>query len=138
EAMASRDLVGNLFQAASGEAIFRKSSFLVNQLGEQIAAPGFTLVDDGRLARGLGSRPFDGEGLATRRTTILADGRLESYLLNTYTGRKLGMASTGNAARGIVGQASVGPGNLFLEAGPHTPEEIIGSVKNGFYVTELI
>lgn len=86
----------------------------------------------------LGSRPFDGEGLPTRRTVVVENGVLRSYLLNSYTARKLGLRSTGNAARGLSGLPGVGISNFFIVPGPHTPDEIIASVPNGFYVTELI
>jgi PmbA protein len=134
----ARDLVGDIFNAASGESIFRKASFLVGQLGERIASERLTVIDDGTRPRGLGSRPFDGEGLATRQTVVIRNGVLENYLLNTYTGRKLGMKSTGNAGRGLVGAPGVEAGNLFIQPGAHTPEEIIKSVSKGFYITELI
>jgi PmbA protein len=90
------------------------------------------------MARGVGSRPFDGEGLATRRTVVVSEGVLESYLLNTYTGRKLAMPSTGNAARSVVGAPGVGAGNLFIEPGSASPAEILGSLDRAFLVTELI
>ncbi|HXG66048.1 MAG TPA: TldD/PmbA family protein [Blastocatellia bacterium] len=134
----AREFLGDIFQAVSGELVFRKSSFLVGQLGEQVAASRLNVVDDGRIRGGLGARPFDGEGLATRRTQVIRNGFLESYLLNTYTARKLGLKSTGNASRGLLGTPGVEAGNLYIEPGPHTPEEIIGSVSKGFYVTELI
>ncbi len=134
----ARDLVGDIFRAVSGESIFRKSSFLVGQLGERVASPNVTVVDDATIKGELGSRPFDDEGLPTRRTIVMRDGVLENYLLNTYTGRKLGMKSTGNAGRGLVGAPTVESGNLYIEPGPHSPEEIIKSVAKGFYVTELI
>ena len=134
----AREFLGDIFQAVSGELIFRKSSFLVGQLGEQVAASRLNVVDDGKIRGGLGARPFDGEGLATRRTQVIRNGFLESYLLNTYTARKLGLKSTGNASRGLLGTPGVEAGNLYIEPGPHTPEEIIGSVSKGFYVTELI
>lgn len=134
----ARDLIGDIFTAVSGESIFRKSSFLVGQLGERVASERLTIVDDGARPRGIGSRPFDGEGLATRRTVVINHGVLESYLLNTYTARKLGLRSTGNAGRGLVGAPSVEAGNLYAEPGPHSPEDIIKSVSKGFYVTELI
>ena len=134
----ARDLVGDIFRAVSGESIFRKSSFLVGQLGERVASPNVTVVDDATIKGELGSRPFDDEGLPTRRTIVVRDGVLENYLLNTYTGRKLGMKSTGNAGRGLVGAPTVESGNLYIEPGPHSPEEIIKSVAKGFYVTELI
>jgi PmbA protein len=134
----ARDLVGDIFNAVSGESIFRKSSFLVGQLGERIASKRLTVVDDGTKPGGLGSRPFDGEGLPTRRTVVINEGVLESYLLNTYTARKLGLKSTGNAGRGLVGAPSVEAGNMYVEPGPYSPEAIIKSVSKGFFVTELI
>lgn len=134
----ARDLLGDIFNAVSGESIFRKSSFLVGQLGERVASERLTVVDDGTKPRALGSRPFDGEGLPTRRTVVINNGVLESYLLNTYTARKLGLKSTGNAGRGLVGAPSVEAGNMYIEPGPHSPDDIIKSVSKGFYVTELI
>jgi len=134
----ARSLLGTIFQACSGESVYRKASLFADRLGERIASTGLTVTDDGRVPRGLGSRPFDGEGLATRRTTVIRDGVLENFLLNTYTGRKLGRPSTGNASRGLVGQAGVGPGNLFVAPGGLRPEEIVRSVRRGFLVTELI
>jgi PmbA protein len=134
----ARDLLGEIFTAISGESIFRKASFLVGQLGECVASGCLTVIDDGRDAGRLGSRPFDGEGLPTQKSVVVRNGVLESYLLNTYTGRKLGMKSTGNASRGLVGVPSVEPGNLYIEPGTHSPAEIIGSLSKGFLVTELI
>ncbi len=134
----ARDLLGDIFNAASGESIFRKASFLVGQLGEQIANERLTVIDDGVMPRGLGSRPFDGEGLPTRRTVVISDGVLESYLLNSYTARKLGLRSTGNAGRGLSGAPGVEPGNLYVEPGPYSPDEIIKSVSKGLLITELL
>lgn len=134
----ARDLLGTIFSACSGESVYRKASLFADRRGEQVGAAGLTIVDDGRVLRGIGSRPFDSEGLATRRTVVIHDGVLENFLLNTYTGRKLGLPSTGNASRGIVGQASVGSGNLYIEPGVQGPDEIIRSVKRGFLVTELM
>ena len=123
--------------AASGPALYRRASFLLDRLGTRVAAPSVTLVDDGTLSGQLGSRPFDGEGLPTRRTVIVQDGKLESYLLDSYSGRKLGMRSTHHAVRDGVG-VSVSTSNLMLLPGTASPEELIASVRNGFYVTELI
>jgi len=86
----------------------------------------------------LGSRPFDGEGLPTRRTVVIQDGVLANYLLDTYTGRKLGLASTGNASRSLGQPPTVSPTNCHIVPGPHTPEEIIRSVDRGLYLTEMI
>ena len=134
----SRDLLGDIFNAASGESIFRKASFLVGQLGELIATQRLTVVDDGIMPRGLGSRPFDGEGLPTRRTVVIRNGILESYLLNTYTARKLGLKSTGNAGRGLTGATGVEAGNLYIEPGESSQDEIIKSVSKGLLLTELL
>ena len=134
----ARDLLGDVFNAASGESIFRKASFLVGRLGEKIANERLTVIDDGTIPGGLGSRPFDGEGLPTRRTVVIRDGVLESYLLNTYTARKLKLKSTGNAGRGLTGAPGVEAGNLYIEAGPYSQEEIIKSVSKGFLITELL
>ena len=134
----ARDMLGDIFDAASGESIFRKASFLVGQLGEQIANERLTVIDDGVMPRGLGSRPFDGEGLPTRRTVVISGGVLESYLLNSYTARKLGLRSTGNAGRGLSGAPGVEAGNLYIEPGPYSPDEIIKSVSKGLLITELL
>lgn len=134
----ARDLLGDIFNAASGESVFRKASFLVGQLGEKIASERLTVVDDGTIPRGLGSRPFDAEGLPTRRTIVIRNGVLESYLLNTYTARKLGLKSTANAGRGLSGAPGVEAGNLYIEPGEHSPEEIIKSLAKGFLITELL
>jgi len=131
-------LLGHLCGAASGYAIYKGTSFLIGQLGQRIAPEAVTVYDDGRRPGGLGSRPFDGEGLPTRRTTVVDRGILASYLLDTYSGRKLGMASTGNASRSLGENPSVGPTNFYLVPGAASPEEIIRSVRDGLYVTELI
>ncbi|MEK7714510.1 MAG: metallopeptidase TldD-related protein, partial [candidate division NC10 bacterium] len=100
-------------------------------------APGVTIVDDALIRGGLGSRPFDGEGLAAGRTVLVREGVLESYLLDTYSARKLGMKSTHHAARDGSGVA-VSTSNLMLLPGTAKPADLIASVKSGFYVTELI
>jgi PmbA protein len=135
---ATEDLLGDFFEAVEGGAIFRRSSFLVGQLGEQIASPLLTIVDDGTMRGAVGSKPFDGEGLPTRRTMVVENGVLKSYLLNTYTARKLNLSSTGNASRGLTGAPGVGISNFFVAPGVYSPDEIIASVKEGFYVTEMI
>lgn len=138
EASATEDLLESIFEVVSGSAIFRRASFLVGRLGELVASPLLTIIDDGRRPGALGTRPFDAEGLPTRRTTVIEEGRLCSYLLNTYTARKLRLASTGNAVRGLTGAPAVGTGNFYLQPGTTPPSEIIRSVRNGFYVTEMI
>jgi PmbA protein len=139
----ARSLIGHLFEAASGDSIWRSASFLAGQLGEIIAAPTITIVDDHTMllptgVGGFGTSPFDGEGLPTRRTVVVENGVLQTYLLNTYTARKLQMRSTGNATRGLAGSPGIGSGNLYLVPGTQTPEEILAEVPAGFYVTSLM
>jgi PmbA protein len=134
----ARSLVGNIFEAANGDSIYRGASFWANQLGQQVASANVTVMDDGALPGLFGTAPFDGEGLPTRRTVIVEKGVLKNYLLNTYTGRKLKMQSTGNASRGLAGTPGIGAGNLFLENGSISPEQLLADVKSGLYVTELM
>ena len=119
----ARSLIGSVFEAASGDSIWRSASFLAGKLGEQIAASALTIVDDNTMllptgAGGFGTSPFDGEGLAL--AAHCGGGKAaccSSYLLNTYTARKLGMKSTHNASRGLAGTPGIGCGNLYLEPG---------------------
>jgi PmbA protein len=139
----ARSLIGSVFEAASGDAVWRHASFLAGRLGEQIAAPGLTIIDDNTMllptgAGGFGTSPFDGEGLPSRRTVVVEGGVLRNYLLNTYCARKLGMKSTHNAARGLAGTPGIGCGNLYLVPGTLTPDQIIGDVPAGLYVTGLM
>ena len=143
----ARSIMGNIFDAANGDSIYRGASFFSEMLGKQVAGANVTVVDDGTLVftghdgrktGGFGTLPFDGEGLRTRRTVLVDKGVLVNYVLNTYTGRKLGMESTGNASRGLAGNPGIGAGNFYLEAGGVSPEEIIGDVKSGLYVTETM
>jgi len=131
-------LLANLCSAVSGYGLYKRASFLLDQLGETVASDLMTVYDDGRLVGGLGSRPFDGEGLATRKNIIVERGVLKSYLLDTYSGKKLGLPSTGNASRGVGESPSVGPTNFYLVPGAKSQQEIIGSIKEGLFVTELI
>jgi len=131
-------LLGDIFQAISGDSIMRKSSFLVGKLEEKIGSDLLTVIDDGRIAGGLGSRPFDSDGLPTQKTVVIENGKLNSYLLNTYTAKKLGLKSTGNATRGLSGPPSVTCNNFFIQPGKTSLKEIISSVKNGFLVTDLM
>ncbi len=134
----ARSLLGNLFEALNGDAIYRGASFLAGKLGQKIASDPVSIIDDATLPGGFGSSPFDDEGVRAGRTTVVERGVLGSYLLNCYAARKLGMKTTGNASRGLAGNPGIGPHNFFLEAGPYAPEEIIQSVQNGFFVTDFM
>ncbi len=131
-------LLRNLSSALSGYSLYKGASFLIGKLGEKIASELATVIDDGTIPSALGSKPFDGEGLPTRKKTVVEKGVLKSYLLDTYSGRKLSLPSTGNAARSVGEPPGVAPANFYLAPGPYASEEIIASVKEGFYVTELI
>ena len=138
----ARSIMGNIFEAANGDAIYRHATFFDEMLGERVAGENITVVDDGTMIHdgigGFGTSPFDGEGLPTRRTVLVERGILKSYVTNTYTGRKLGIPSTGNAARGLAGNPGIGAGNFYLEAGLLTPEQVLAPIKQGLYVTETM
>ena len=138
EPRVARSLLDNLFEAVHGMSVYRHESFLAGKLGERVAGENVTVIDDATIPGLFGTSPFDDEGVPSRRTAVIEKGVLKSYLLNCYAARKLGMKTTGNAARGLTGNAGIGHGNLYLEKGVDPPERIIGSVKNGFYVTELL
>jgi PmbA protein len=131
-------LLRALAGAASGPSLYKGASFLAGKLGEQIMPANVTIHDDGRMRTGLGSKPFDGEGLATNRKSLVEKGLLLTYLLDCYSARKLQLEPTGNASRGVGDVPGVSPTNFYLEPGPYTPEQIMRSVKRGLYVTELI
>jgi PmbA protein len=134
----ARSLIGHVFEAVRGDAIYRSASFLTGKLNEGVANDKVTILDDGLRPRGFGSRPFDDEGIPSSITPVIEKGVLRNYLLSCYSARKLNLRTTGNAARGVSGPPTVGPKNFYLAAGPYTSEQILGSVKNGFYVTDLI
>jgi PmbA protein len=131
-------LLGHLAGAVSGSSLYRGTSFLLGKLGEKLAPEFVHVDDDGTIPSGLASKPFDGEGLPTRRTPIVAAGVLNSYLFDTYSARKMNARSTGNAARSVADSPHVSPTNFFLRAGDAPPEEIIRSVGSGLYVTGLM
>jgi len=136
--MVSRGLIDHIFDAVNGDAIYRHASYLAGKLGQQVAGENITITDDGTMVGGFGSSPFDGEGVPTRRTVVIERGVLKSYLLNTYTARKLDLLTTGNAARGLTGNPGIGSGNFYLEPGIRSGQEIIRDVRSGLYVTEFL
>lgn len=136
--MVAGSILGNIFDAANGGAVYRHASFLAGKLSQKIAGANVTVIDDGTIPGGFGTSPFDGEGVPKRRTLVIENGILKSYLLNTYTARKLKLKTTGNASRGLAGNPGIGSGNFFLQPGSRTPQQIIGEIKNGFYVTEFL
>ena len=131
-------LLRNLSSALSGYSLYKGASFLIGRLDSIIGSELLTVIDDGTIPGALGSRPFDGEGLPVRKKIVVQKGRLQSYLLDTYSGKKLGMTSTGNASRSVGDAPGVAPANFYLAPGQQSPEDIIGTVQSGLYVTEMI
>jgi PmbA protein len=131
-------LLNHLIGAITGSAITRRTSFLLDRLGEALFARGVTVHDDPHRPRGLRSRPFDGEGLATAPTAIIDDGVLTRWLLDSASARQLGLQPNGHAARGIGGAPGAGATNLFMAAGTISRDALIGGISHGVYVTELI
>jgi PmbA protein len=136
--MVSTSILEHIFEGVNGDSVYRGASFLAGKLGQKIAGDNVNIIDDGTIAGGFGTSPFDGEGVPTRRTVVVENGVLKSYLLNTYTAKKLGLQTTGNASRGLAGTPGIGPGNYFLQAGARTPKELISGIKEGLYVTEFL
>jgi PmbA protein len=127
-------LVGGML---NGEAVLKGRSPFGERVGEAIASPLLTFVDDPTDARSLGAETHDGEGLACRRNELVVDGVLQGFLHNTYTGRRSGTASTGSARRGVSSTPGVGAGALAVAPGSGTHEEVLGAVEHGLFVTSM-
>ena len=138
EARAARSLLGHFAQAINGSGIARGTSFLKDRMGDAVFAPSVAVIDDPCRRRGLKSRPFDAEGIAARARHLVEGGVLKSWILDCATARKLGLKTTGHAARSVSGPPSPAPSNLYLAPGPLTEGELIEGVERGVYVTELI
>jgi PmbA protein len=136
--LVATSILEHIFEGVNGDSVYRGASFLAGKLGQSIASPNVTVIDDGTMKGGFGTSPFDGEGVPTRRTVVIDKGVLTSYLLNTYSAKKLGLQTTANASRGLAGTPGIGPGNYFLEPGTKTPQQLIAEVKDGLYVTEFL
>src|SRR5437660_7550676 len=136
--LVATSILEHIFEGVNGDSVYRGASFLAGKLGQKIAASHVNVIDDGTIVGGFGTSPFDGEGVPTRRTVVIENGVLNSYLLNTYTAKKLGLQTTGNASRGLAVTPGIGPGNYFLQPGPKTPKELISGIKEGLYVTEFL
>jgi PmbA protein len=134
---AERGLLGQFAGVMSGGAIWRRSSYLAGREGTPVASPLVEIVDDPLLRRGPGSRPFDGEGLASRTNVLVSEGSLRTFLCDVYAARKLGRRSTGSASRGIGGSPHVGVSNLILRPG-RTPAAELENIDRGLYVTDLM
>ena len=134
----SGGLIGHLAGAINGRAIARGTSFLKDMMGKKVFADGIRIVDNPHRKRGLGSRPFDAEGLPTKRYAVIDDGHLTTWLLDLAAARQLNLAPTGNAARGTSGPPSPTTSNFYLEKGKLSVKELIGDIESGLYITDLI
>jgi PmbA protein len=131
-------LVGHLSSAINGAAIARGTSFLKDKIGQKIFASGIEIIDDPLRKRGLGSHPFDAEGVAPERRALVKDGVLTTWILDCASARELGLKTTGHAQRGVSSTPSPGASNLHLAPGAITPEQMIKDIEDGFYITDLI
>jgi PmbA protein len=131
-------LVGIIARAASGEALYRRQTFLMNLEQEPVASRLVSVIDDPLIPRRVGSRPFDGEGVTSRLNEIVVDGVFRGFLFDSYTARKTGRRTTGSATRGVAGPPGVGTSNLTLLPGASSLDEIIGGVKDGLFLTNLM
>ncbi len=129
--------VGMIFGAAAGGNIYRRSSYMVDKVGQEVASPTVTIVDDATMVDGLASRPFDAEGVKSSSFTLIENGVLKTYVCDSYAARRLNAKVTGNAGRSYQSAPGVGASNLFLKNGKDTPKDIIKSVKNGLYLTDM-
>ena len=134
----SRGLVGHMAGAINGAAVARGTSFLKDKLGARIFAAGIGVIDDPHRPRGLASKPFDAEGVANSRRRIVEDGHLATWLLDLRSARQLGLSTTGHAARGTASPPGPSATNLYMTPGPGSPEDLIGEIDEGFYVTEMM
>ena len=135
---AARSMLGLMAGAVNGSSVWRKSSYLVDREGTRVASDLVTIVDDPLLVGGPGSRPFDGEGLLSRRNVVIENGMLKSYLLDTYSAKKLGKQSTASASRGSSGGVGPGTTNFVLQPGTMTAEELLRSTDRALYVTDMM
>ncbi len=135
---AAASIVSHLANAVNGASITRKTSCLRNKMGQKIFGDGIRIIDDPLRKRGLRSRPFDGEGVASKKLALVEDGVLRSWILDCATARELGLTTTGHAQRGASSTPSPGGSNLHLEGGRVSPDELVADVKDGFCVTDLI
>lgn len=135
---AARSILGMLAGCIMGSSIWRKSSYLVGREGTEVASKLVTVVDDPLIVRAPGSRPYDGEGLASRKNLVVENGVLRTYLCDSYSARKLGRSSTGNASRGGSAGVSCSTTNFILQPGTDSNEAIVKGTKTGLYVTEMM
>jgi len=134
----SNDLLSYFASSISGPAIARETSFLKDSLHKKIFSKEVSIIDSPKILKGLGSRPFDGEGIKTNKKELVSNGTLNTWILNTSTAKKLNLKTTGHASRSVGSPPGVGTSNLYMVNGINSFEDMIKSIKSGFYATELI
>lgn len=134
----ARSLLGGILGAVNGERVLQGASFLARKMGQRIAVEGVTIVDDGTLAKGMASAPFDGEGVPTRRQVIVENGVLRGFMYNTAVAKRAGVESTGNGSRGgFDGLPGIGPHNFHMLGGPAKYDDLIAATKTGLLVRSV-
>jgi PmbA protein len=131
------NLISQIFGAASGDSVYRRQSFLVDKVGQEIGSPLVTIVDDATIPDGVASRPFDGEGVRSSRVTVVENGVLKQYICDSYSARRLNLKPSGNAGRAYTSMPFVTSTNLYLKNGDTSPADIIKSVKSGLYLSAM-
>jgi len=134
----ANSLVGHLASAINGGSVARGTTFLKGSLTKKIFTDAVTIVDDPRMRRGLRSKSFDAEGIATQRREIIKDGVLTTWILDLRSARQLALETTGHASRGTSSPPSPSTTNLYMQAGSLSPEELMADIKDGLYITELM
>ncbi len=132
-----KNLLGTLVGAISGASVSRKTTFLLEQLGKEVFAANINVIDDPLVKRGLGSHPFDGEGVRVKKQAIIENGVLKTWLLDTRTAKQLGMQTTGHASRGLSSPPSPTCSNLYMQNGSITRDALLAQVHTGLYVTDV-
>jgi PmbA protein len=131
----ARSILGGILAAINGERVLQGASFLADKRDQKIASDLVTIIDDGTRAKGMASKPFDGEGVPTQKRTIVDKGELKGFLYNTIVARRAGVQSTGNASRGgFRSLPGIGAHNFFMAAGQDDPADIIKATKKGLYL----
>lgn len=138
DADVARSLLGGIITAINGERVLQGASFLKDHLNKQFASSLLTIIDDGTIRKGLGSAPFDGEGVPTMKNTLVQNGILKNFIYNTNAAKRAGVKSTGNASRGgFSSLPGIGTHNIYLEPGKYTQKEIISNTKTGLLLKEV-
>lgn len=135
---AARSILGLLAGCVMGGGIWRRTSYLLDRLGTQVASSNVTIVDDPLIPRASGSRAYDGEGLLSRKNVVVQNGELKTYLMDSYAARKLDMESTASASRGASGGVGASTSNFIMQPGTMSPEELIADTGRGLYVTSMM